>query len=185
MAPAKPQNMREKHKMIPPLDAAGLDAAALRYVERFQTTRARLVRLLRDKLRTRGWQGDAPPDPEAVAERMAALGYIDDAAFADARARGMARRGMGSGRVRQSLAAYGVQAEDAAPALAAVDAFSAALELARRKRLGPWGPPANDPKLRQRQLAAMARGGHDIRLAKAILAAPDIATAEALRDAYS
>ncbi len=185
MAVAKSKYARKERKPPPPLDAGGLDAAALRYVERFQTTRARLVRLLRQKLRERGWAGDSEPDPEAVAERLAALGYIDDAAFADARARGMARKGMGGGRVRQSLAAYGVAADDAAPALAGVDGFAAAIELARRKRLGPWGLPATDPKTRQRQLAAMARGGHDFRMARAILAAPDIAAAEALRDDYS
>jgi regulatory protein len=185
MAAAKSQYVRKERKPAPPLDADGLNAAALRYVERFQTTRARLVRLLRQKLRARGWAGEAPPEPEAIAERLAALGYIDDAAFADARARGMARRGLGGGRVRQSLAAYGVAADDAAPAMATIDAFAAALELARRKRLGPWGPPANDPKLRQRQLAAMARGGHSLQMAKAILGAIDPDAAEALRDQFS
>ena len=184
MAPAKSRYAQKDRKPAPPLDAQTLNAIALRYVERFQTTRARLVRLLRQKLRERGWDGETPPDPEGIAERMAELGYINDAAFADARARGMARKGMGSGRVRQSLAAYGVQADDAAPAMEGIDAVGAALELARRKRLGPWGEQTNDPKIRQRQLAAMARGGHDFRLSKAILHAADPEAAEALRDDY-
>lgn len=189
MVPADPDSTpkqrrrapKAERKPPPPLDSATLNAIALRYVERFQTTRARLVRLLNQKLRQRGWEGEGAPDPRAIAERMAELGYINDAAFAEARARGLARKGLGSGRVRQSLAAYGVEADDAAPALATLDPVAAALEYARRKRLGPWGPPAGDPKIRQRQMAAMARGGHDFRLSRAILLASDIESAEALR----
>ena len=83
MAQARP---RRTEKPLPPLDPQALQAIAVRYVERFQTTRARLVRLLRQKVRQRGWaDGLPPPDPEAVADRLAALGYVDDAAFAAAR----------------------------------------------------------------------------------------------------
>jgi regulatory protein len=169
---APPSRARPPRKPLPPLDPAALDAIAVRYVERFQTTRARLVRLLNQKLRQRGWEdGQPPPDPQAVAERMAALGYIDDAAFAGARARGLQRRGMGPGRVRQSLSAYGVDADDQAAALDGLEPVTAAIDFARRKRLGPFGAPVSDPKLRQRQLAAMARAGHSPRLAAAILRA--------------
>jgi regulatory protein len=169
--PPRPR-AREPRKPLPPLDPAALDAIAVRYVERFQTTRARLLRLLNQKLRQRGWdEGAPPPDPAAVAERLAALGYIDDAAFAEARARGLARRGMGAGRVRQALAAHGVSADDAAPVLDALDPVAAAIDFARRKRFGPFGPPVTDPKHRNRQLAAMARAGHPQRLATAILRA--------------
>lgn len=167
---APPSRARPARKPLPPLDPATLDAIAVRYVERFQTTRARLVRLLRQKLRQRGWaEGLAPPDPEGVAERMARLGYVDDAAFAEARARGLQRRGMGPGRVRQSLLAYGVGAEEQAVALDGLDPVSAAIDFARRKRFGPFGPPVEDPRVRNRQRAAMARAGHSPRLAAAIL----------------
>ncbi len=174
---------RQPRKPPPPLDPATLDAIAVRYVERFQTTRARLVRLLRQKLRERGWVEDGPaPDPDAVADRMVELGYISDAAFAEARARGLQRRGMGSGRVRASLSAYGVGEDDAASALAALEPVRAALDFARRKRLGPFGLPAADQKARDRQFAAMARAGHTPRLARDILRAPTIEAAEAMLD---
>ena len=68
-----------------PLDPARLERLALRYVERFATTRAKLRRYLERKLRERGWGADAAPDTAALVERMAALGYVDDAAFAEAR----------------------------------------------------------------------------------------------------
>lgn len=172
---------RQPRKPLPPLDPAMLDAIAVRYVERFQTTRARLIRLLRQKLRERGWVEDGPAaDPEQVADRMVELGYISDAAFAEARARGLQRRGMGSGRVRASLSAYGVGEDDAAQAMEALQPVRAALDFARRKRLGPFGPPATEPRARDRQFAAMARAGHPPRLARDILRAETIEAAEAL-----
>ena len=90
--------------------------------------------------------------------------------------------GMGSGRVRASLSSYGVSADDAAQAMEALDPVRAALDFARRKRLGPYGPAVADPRLRQRQFAAFARAGHPPRLAQSILRAESIEAAEALLD---
>src|SRR3546814_652087 len=72
-------------RSLKPLDAAALDRLALRYVERFATTRAKLAAYLARKIRERGWAG-ARVEPAEVASRMAALGYVDDRAFAEARA---------------------------------------------------------------------------------------------------
>ena len=59
-----------RRRATTPLDAAALDRIALRYVERFATTRARLADYLRRKIRERGWDGE-PVDPAAIAERFA------------------------------------------------------------------------------------------------------------------
>ena len=76
------QPRNDRRRPAPPLDAAALDRLALRYVERFATTRGKLADYLRRKVRERGWTGpDA--DPQAIAERMAGLGYIDDRQFAE------------------------------------------------------------------------------------------------------
>jgi regulatory protein len=161
---------RSPRKPAPPLDPATLTAIAVRYVERFQTSRARLLRLLQQKLRQRGWDdGLPPPDLAAIADRMVELGYVNDTAFAEARTRGLTRRGMGAGRVRSSLAAYGIDHDVSSAALEGHDALAAAIDFARRKRLGPFGPPAADPKIRNRQMGAMARAGHPQALARAIL----------------
>lgn len=162
-----------------PLDQAALETAALSYVERFQTSEARLVRHLRDKLRRRGWCGEGEPDPAAVAARLAALGYVDDAAFAAARARTMARRGLGPARLRRTLAGDGIGAENAEGAMALHDPRAAALAYARRRRLGPFGPPA-DAAIRAKQFAAMLRAGHEPAIVRALLSAADVAAAEAL-----
>jgi regulatory protein len=157
-------------RQAPPLDSAALERLALRYVERFATTRARLADYLTRKIRERGWQGDAA-DPRALAQRLAELGCIDDRAFGEARAGAMLRRGLGRRRVSGALRAAGVGEEDAAaiaPAVAAGEQ-AAALAFARRRRIGPFGNAIPDRETRQKQIAAMIRAGHDIELARKIV----------------
>jgi regulatory protein len=153
----------------PPLDAGALDRLALRYVERFATTRGRLADYLTRKIRERGWAGDAPADPAALAERMAALGYVDDRAFAEARAAAMRRRGLGARRVAMALHQAGVDAADAPDV--SDDALAAARTFARRKRIGAWATEPADRAQREKQIAAMLRAGHGFALSRRIVAA--------------
>lgn len=139
---------------------------ALRYVERYSTTRGRLVTYLRRKIRERGWEGEAA-DPEGLAAKMADLRYIDDRAFAEAKAGAMGRRGLGARRIGQALRYDGIEAGDAeaiAPVIES-DVISSALAFARRKRIGSWAREAPDPKAREKQVAAMVRAGHSPSLA--------------------
>lgn len=167
------QPPRTRRNPPPPLDAVKLDRLALRYVERFATTRGKLTDYLKRKVRERGWKGpDA--DPAGVAARMAALGYIDDRAWAEARAGSLARRGLGARRVAGALMAAGVDEADreaVAPDVAA-RAVDAALRFARRKRLGPWGAGELDRPARDKALGAMLRAGHPVELSRRILALP-------------
>ena len=159
-----------------PLDPAALDRFALRYVERYATTRAKLASYLKRKIRERGWESDTPPAVDAIVARFAELRYVDDAAFAVARGASLTRRGYGVRRVSATLKAAGIEDEDAAPAEDAArdEAFAAALTFARRKRIGPFAAAPPDPAARQKALAAMLRAGHDFGIAREILdLAPD------------
>ena len=161
---------RPPRRVAPPLDAASLDRLALRYVERFQTTRAKLAQYLVRKVRERGWDG-APADPQGIADRFAELGYVDDRAFAEAKAAALGRRGMGARRVTGALQQAGVGEADrdhVAPAVAA-DALDAATRFAKRKRIGPFAVAPADRDLQQRHLAAMLRAGHPFDLARSIV----------------
>ncbi len=155
-----------------PLDEKSLAALALRYVERFATTKHKLAGYLQRKLRERGWEGDAPPDLESLAERFAGLGYVDDAAFALAKARSLGQRGYGRRRLADTLRVAGVAEEDSAAARDHADgeAVDAALRFARRRRIGPFAAelPA-DPKARDKAIGAMLRAGHGFTLARAIV----------------
>lgn len=168
---------RQGGKPLRPLDSAALERLALRYVERYATTEAKLRDFLRRKIDARGWADDAPePADAAVAglvARMAALRYVDDGAFATARAGSLARRGYGPRRVDMALRAAGVTdgaAEDAR-ALAAREAWSAALAFARRRRIGPYAESQADRPGRERALAALLRAGHSVAHARKIVMA--------------
>jgi regulatory protein len=160
---------------LPPLDERRLNELALRYVGRFATTRAKLRSHLARKLDERGWDGERDPDPEAIAERFAAQGYVDDSSYALAKSQSLTGRGYGKRRVVQALKAAGIDDEHGAAAHAHADdeAVSAALKFARRRRFGPFADShPRDPRVEQKALAAMVRAGHGFELARAILALP-------------
>jgi regulatory protein len=157
----------------PPLDREGLEQAALSYAARFATTRAKLRAYLARKLRERGWAEDGAPPVEAVVERLAALGYVDDRAFAAARAASLGLRGYGERRIDAALSAAGIGDADAAEARRAArdGGWEAALRFAERKRIGPFAALEPDRKGREKALAAMLRAGHPPPIARRLVAA--------------
>ena len=156
-----------------PLDEAGLERVALRYVERYATTRAKLSAYLSRKIRERGWAGESAPAPEALVEKLAALRYVDDQTFAAARAASLTRRGYGLRRVSATLRAAGIESDDAAAAEEAARqaAWGAALAFARRRKLGPYAAEPLDRAGREKAFAALLRAGHDVSIARAIVQA--------------
>lgn len=186
-------NRPQKAKRRPPrpLDPARLEELALAYVARFATTAGKLRTYLKRKLRERGWAGDElseadeeippPADIEALIERFVAHGYVDDAGYARMRSADLLRRGYGARRVSQQLMQAGIAEdlrEDVAPEEA--ERRAAALALARKRRFGPFGVRAalageEAHRLREKQLAAMVRAGHDFEHARRVLdaATPD------------
>jgi regulatory protein len=176
MRTGKSTTARKPH----PLNSAKLDELALSYVGRFATTRGKLEAYLARKLRERGWDDEAEPQPAAIAARFVELGYIDDAAWARGRTDGLLRRGYGPRRVAQALGAAGIEPElreSVRPAEA--QARQAALAFARRRRFGPFGSEDPDRERREKQLAAMVRAGHGFDAARAVVDAPSARAAEA------
>lgn len=172
---------RPARRVPPPLDAVMLRDLALGYAARFATTRAKLARYLARKLKERGWAGPEPADIAGLIERLAGLGYVDDAGYAVMKGRAMAARGLGARRVAEALAAAGVAPDDRGAASDAGAAVATAVEFARRKRLGPFARTASeDPKQRQKELSAMLRAGHSFSVARMVLSAGSVAAAEAL-----
>jgi regulatory protein len=165
-----------QRRVPPPLDPATLDALALRYLERFATTRAKLADYLYRKLRERGWSGDDPPRVDDVVQRCAALGYVDDAAFATLRVGALTRRGYGARRVSADLRAAGIEPDLQASLQDDVRdrALDAILALARRRRIGPFSGETLDRAGRQRALAMLLRAGHDLALARRVIDAQSL-----------
>lgn len=162
-----------------PISPARLEEMALAYVARFATSAAKLDAYLRRKLRERGWEGDGEPPVAATVARYVALGYVDDTAFAKARTGSLLRRGYGARRIGQALSAAGIAEEVREEVRAgAGDQRRAALALARKRRLGPFGTPPADRAAREKQVAAMLRAGHPLDSARFLVDAATIEQAE-------
>jgi regulatory protein len=192
MAPYK-QECKQGKRAPRPLDAVQLRDMALAYMARYATSAAKLERYLARKLRERGWDGaggdsDDGPDIAALVARYVAMGYIDDGVFARQRGSSLSRRGYGARRVHQVLAEAGV-AEAIRYEVTCDEATQrrAALLMARKRRLGPFGAatvdglPADRPvdrAAREKQIATMLRAGHTLDMAREMVNAASIAAAE-------
>jgi regulatory protein len=168
-----------------PNDAALRDAA-LAYLARYAATEAGLTRMLARAVDrwsrqavAQGAEADAVAAQaaqareaaRAVVARLAALGAVSDAAFAESRTRSLVRGGRSRRAVAAHLAAKGVGAETAKAALEAeeTDELAAALVLARRRRIGPFRQGDGD---RRRELAMLARAGFTQAVASEALRMP-------------
>jgi regulatory protein len=168
---------------VPPLDEPGLNRLALRYVEKFATTRSKLRSYLDRKVRERGWSEGSPvPDTGALAERFAEQGYVDDAGYALMKSRSLAGRGYGKRRLGDALRAAGVAEPDASDANSYADeeALAAAVRFAERRRIGPFARAELAPADREKAIGAMIRAGHGFALARKIAAMPPSAEVDPL-----
>ena len=157
-----------------PPDAARLAEAAAAHLARFAATEAGLKRVLARRIDrwARAAEAEGQPDvaPRAaaakaaiadVARRLVAGGAVDDAAFAESRARRLLRTGRSRRATLAHLREKGVDATTAAAALpeGEVVEIAAALAFCRRRRIGPFGPPEPPPEARLKALGALARAG--------------------------
>ncbi|RDV07177.1 regulatory protein RecX [Sphingorhabdus pulchriflava] len=156
------------NKAPKPLNPVKLRDLALHYVGRYATSRKKLSDYLKRKLRERGWDGEQPADLDALITDFVRLGYIDDAAFAAARARTMAARGLGHRRVNEDLRAKGISEADAGDAQAesAAQKWQSAERFAQRKRIGPYATEPASEEQKRKQFAAFLRAGHDFEIAR-------------------
>lgn len=159
------------NRNIPALNRESLQQLALRYVERYATSRAKLSRYLQRKINERGWAGDDEPPAADIVARMAELGYVNDRQFAEMRTASLARRGYGRNRINADLHAAGIGREDVEAVVPddEEEARAAALAFARRKRIGPFAEGEPDAAARRRAFAAMARAGHPLDIIHEIL----------------
>ena len=174
-----------------PPGEARLREAAVRHLSRFATTQAGLERVLDQKLRR--WARAAQAEGRDTADELAAglaaakliaaamvtAGAVNDADFAAARARRLARGGRSRRAMAAHLASKGIAAGDAQAAMAAAPPEAeVALALCRKRRIGPFAREDADAALRLKWLGMLARAGFSRDVAEAALNAdPDDAEA--------
>lgn len=188
-----PKKSRATRRPPKPATAERLHKAALHYLERYASSAENLRRVLQrrversarlhgtDRAEAAGWI-------DTIVARLTAAGLLDDRAYAEGRAVSLHRRGASLRKIAGALRQKGLDddaIENALRVLAeeqpAPD-LAAAVRLAQRRRLGPWRDPAKREERRDRDLAALARGGFSYELARRVV---DAETPEALEDAVS
>lgn len=170
-----PRENRRARKPPRRISAEYLQRAAMHYLERHAAPAAQLRRVLARKIAVScRHHGDEPERFVAMLEdivaRCVASGLVDDRRFAEARAASLRRKGRSSRAIAATLSAKGVArdlVEGASQSGEDVELAAARLA-ARRKRLGPWarGDRAAD---RQKHLAALARAGFPMAIARAVI----------------
>ncbi len=171
-----------------PITAKYLENAARFYLERYAATADGLRRVLTRRV-LRAARTEAPVMDnveqaiDSIVARFIASGVIDDAAFAQTKARALHRRGTSTRMTHQKLRFAGVDRETLDKAMASLDdelatdpetrERRAAIALARRRRLGPFRASEQRKQHRLRDLAAMARAGFGGDVARKVIDATD------------
>ena len=189
MSPANPSSPR-----VPPIrpapDAASLHEAALNYLARYATTEAGLRQVLHRRIDAWARQAAGEDDVRerasaakasvgGVIARLVELGLLNDAAFAETRARGLALSGRSHRAIAARLMAKGIAPEHARAVLPEGELVSA-LILARKRRIGPFRIAAAD---HARELGVLARAGFPRDVAMRALAMPAEEAEAAIREA--
>lgn len=167
------------------LTRADLDQVALDYLARFATTEKRVRDMLARRIRRSAAAHDEDPAPllaavAEIVELLVARKLLDDRSFAAMKAASLTRRGSSRRQIGAKLAQLGVDggAREAAIAHLAEEFGdsdrAAAVAYAKRRRLGPYRARhiagAQRDIQERRDLAAMARAGFSLALARQVLA---------------
>jgi regulatory protein len=169
------------------LDAAALERAAVDYLARYAASRAAVARVLDRRIAMvarRGMLDEAGAEAardtaRRVLDKLAGLGLLDDARFAEGRARSLVARGRSTAAIKATLRDKGIDGAGVTRALDALEAETphperaAAINLARRRRLGPFRPVTDRAARRDKDLAVLARAGFPRDLSCRVIDAPD------------
>ncbi|WP_420564459.1 regulatory protein RecX [Thalassobaculum sp.] len=169
-----------------------MERAALHYLERYASSVDGLRRVLMRRVdkaarEERCDPEEATPWVEEVVARFAASGIVDDRSFAEGKAASLRRRGDSARRIAMKLREKGVDGTLIETALEEQDGedgeaaeIAAACRFARRRRLGPMRDPQEREERRDRDMAALARAGFSLDIARRVL---DLEDADALEEA--
>lgn len=188
----KPKKKRGPRKVT----AKYLENSAAYYLGRFSSSSANLRKVMMRKIYFSSTHHDTDVDEaekwlDALIEKFERLGFLDDTSFAQMRARGLHGRGTPLVGIRYKLKQQGVGDEDIEAALGHLEEenesrdldWDAAIKLARRRRLGPYGPldPEVRKERRENDMGALARAGFGYDIAQRIV---DTATIDELEEVY-
>ena len=163
--------------------------SALYYLERYAASSGHLRRLLQVKVTRSARAHDTDPAEgaaaiEALIADLLGMGLLDDARYAQERARILHRRGASMRAIRAGLRAKEIEADDIETALAALreeaaePELASALAYARRRHLGPYRKDDARQDFREKDLAALGRRGFGYDLARRVIETGDLTELE-------
>ncbi len=162
-----------------------LENAALYYLERFASSTSNLRRVLMRKvdLSAKAHGTDREEGARWVDELLARYvrsGLLNDETYARMRTESLHRRGASTRLIAQKLAGKGIGRDEADKALDSLREdvgpdldLSAALALAKRRRLGPYRLPEQRAVHREKDMAALGRAGFGYEIARRVVDAED------------
>lgn len=181
---------RKKKRQPKPATPERLEKAALHYLERYASSAENLRRVLMRRVQRSAHLHGTDPESGAEAvqnliERYRRAGLLNDRAYAAARAAGLHRQGKSQRAIRQALSVKGVDEDTIGQALEDLREevgekdtdLRAAVNYARRRRIGPWRRSGRD-EMKDRDLAALGRQGFGYDIARRIVEAENTALFE-------
>lgn len=171
-------SQKPKPKRPPNVTKLGLEAAALRYLERFDCSTERLRKVLMERVGKAQRAGvesaaAAPGIVEELLVRYQSSGLVNDQRFASNFAARQRDRGASRRMIEMKLRARGISGELVQEVIprgaSSASELEAAHAFARRRRLGPHRKPEQRAEYRQKDLMALARAGFDFDTAKRVI----------------
>ncbi|WP_417795151.1 regulatory protein RecX [Terasakiella pusilla] len=176
--------MSQEQKIPRPVSAQSLRNAALRYIDRFATSRENLRQVLMRRVQKSNYYHDTPLEDginwiNTIVDQLEQANFINDQRYAEGRAGALHRKGTSLRVIQMKLKEKGISDQDIAHALNALSEETqsenlerdAAIALARRRRLGPWRLPEKREDFKDKDLGALARAGFSYDLARDIIEA--------------
>ncbi|CAO3413169.1 regulatory protein RecX [Azospirillum doebereinerae] len=158
-----------------------LENSALHYLERFASSTANLRNVLMRKVKLSAKAHGTDPEEGArwiddLLARYVRSGLLNDETYARMRTESLHRRGASTRAIAQKLASKGIDRDETDKALDSlredvgpdVD-LTAALALAKRRRLGVYRLPEARAAHREKDMAALGRAGFGYEIARRVV----------------
>lgn len=148
------------------------------YLERYDQpaghVRRHFLRKISRSTREHGTDGEALTEAlDGMLARLVGGGTINDRRVAENLIRSGRSRGWAERRIKLAAASKSIPRDLIDDLMKTSEEAgtdrAAALQLARRRRLGPWRTADDSPELRRKELAILARGGFGYGVARAVV----------------
>lgn len=181
------QDKKSEPKIPKPITPQSLRNAALRYIDRFATSRDNLRSVLMRRVHTSNYHHDTDIDEGAVwieelLDKLEKSQVINDQLYAEMRAGTLHRKGTSVRVISMKLKEKGLSEDNIQKALDALRLENqsenlerdSAIAHAKRRRMGPWRVEGKREEMRDKDLARLARAGFSYDLAREIIEASSV-----------